>query len=323
MGSRGTPPSRFTVVRMDEHRRASAALLDVQAGVATFQQLIRCGVPRSHIRAQVDGRRWQRFGDHCVLTHNYTPTRRQRLWITVLEPQGPAALAGLTALESAGFSFFGQPARQIHLLVQRGAKTWRLPEARVHESRRFHQGDLDPTSTLPRTRLPRSALDAGAWQPFPRYACAVLAAVVQQRFCRPLDLAGELEKVGQIRHKAHMRRAIADITGGAEALSELDIAGMCRKFGLQPPGRQCVRKDKTGRNRYLDCEWVLEDGSIVVLEIDGSHHMLVEHWEADAKRERGVVISGRRVLRATASEARFEQAELAGDLEAVGVPRLR
>ena len=76
-------------------------------------------------------------------------------------------------------------------------------------------------------------------------------------------MAAELEKVGQIRHKAHMRRSIADITGGAEALSELDIAGMCRKFGLQPPERQSVRKDKTGRNRYLDCEWVFEDGSAV------------------------------------------------------------
>jgi hypothetical protein len=40
------------------------------------------------------------------------------------------------------------------------------------------------------------------------------------------------------------------------------------------------------------------------------------------KRERGVVISGRRVLRATAFEARNEQPELVADLEAIGIPRL-
>jgi hypothetical protein len=48
--------------------------------------------------------------------------------------------------------------------------------------------------------------------------------------------------------------------------------------------------------------------------------MQVEHWEADAKRERGVVISGRRVLRCTSGEARNDQAGLAADLRAIGIP---
>ena len=97
---------------------------------------------------------------------------------------------------------------------------------------------------------------------------------------------------------------------------------MCRRFGLLPPDRQVIRRDRNGRRRYLDCEWRLPNGSIVVLEVDGAHHLEVEQWEADVKRERGVVITGRRVLRATANEARHDQAELAADLEAIGVPRL-
>jgi very-short-patch-repair endonuclease len=60
----------------------------------------------------------------------------------------------------------------------------------------------------------------------------------------------------------------------------------------------------------------------VVLEVDGSHHLDVEHWGADIKRERKVVITRRTVLRATAFEARYEQAELAADLLAIGIPRL-
>ena len=128
--------------------------------------------------------------------------------------------------------------------------------------------------------------------------------------------------IGRIRHKARMRLAIRDIAGGAEALSEIDIAALCRSFGLRPPDRQRIRRDPTGRKRYLDCEWVLADGTVLVLEVDGSHHRDVAHWEADMKRERRVVIGGSSVLRASANEARYEQAELAADLRDFGVPLL-
>lgn len=113
-------------------------------------------------------------------------------------------------------------------------------------------------------------------------------------------------------------------------VQQLVAAGLTRKHILsqvaarpwQRYGDHCVVTHNYTPTRYLDCEWILPDGSVVALEIDGAHHMEVEHWENDMKRERGVVISGRRVLRATANEARYEQSELAADLEAIGVPRL-
>jgi hypothetical protein len=207
--------------------------------------------------------------------------------------------------------------------VQRGAAYHRLPGLKIHESRRLTARDIVYEDGLPCLTVPRSALDAAAWQPYPRYACGVLAAVVQQKLCTAQDLSDELPFVGRIRHKPHMRLAILDIGGGAEALSEIDIAAMCRRFDLVPPDRQRIRRDRQGRKRYLDCEWHLGNGQVVVLEVDGSHHAEVEHWEADMKRERGVVISGRHVLRATANEARHDQAALAADLRAIGVPSHR
>ena len=299
-----------------------SALLHRQAGVATVQQLVVAGSTLHHVRAQVDARRWRRFGKHCVVLHNYSPTRLQAMWVAVLDHPAPAALAGLTALQTAGFTFFGRELKLIHLVVPRGARYHDFPDVKIHESRRFGLLDIDPVCAIPRTTLARSALDGGAWQPNPRYACGLLAAVVQQRLCTTGELVDQMQTVGRIRHKAHMRLAIHDIAGGAEALSELDIAAMCRKFGLRPPDRQRIRRDHQGRRRYLDCEWVLEDGSIVVLEVDGGHHIKVANWERDMKRERGVVISGRRVLRATANEARFDQPALVADLEAIGIPRL-
>jgi len=240
------------------------------------------------------------------------------MWIAVLDPTGLVCLGGLTALETVGFRFFGKELELVHVVLQRGAKTWPHPQIKVHESRRLLRGDIDERSPIPRTRVARSALDAAAWQPFPRYACALLAGVVQQRLCGVRDLEEELRHVGRIRHKQHMRLVIQDIAGGSEALSEIDLVVMCRRFGLPIPDRQARRRDATGRMRYLDAEWRLP-GRSVVLEVDGAHHLRVEHWEADLKRERQVVTSGSIVLRATANEIRLDPGGVARDLRAAGV----
>jgi very-short-patch-repair endonuclease len=57
-----------------------------------------------------------------------------------------------------------------------------------------------------------------------------------------------------------------------------------------------------------------------VLEIDGGHHMDVTHWQEDMRRERGIVISRRWVLRATSIEVRLEPHLIVADLRAMGVP---
>lgn len=118
-----------------------------------------------------------------------------------------------------------------------------------------------------------------------------------------------------------MRLVLDDIAGGAEALGEMDVARLCHQHGLMEPQRQVRRRDRSRRVRYLDCECTLPDGRIVVLEVDGSHHLSVEHWEADLQRERGVVLDHRMVLRASTQEVRLDGASLAADLAAAGVPR--
>lgn len=311
-GGRVGDPRRVTTNRL-------ASLLALQDGVATLAQLVAVGLTVSAVRAQVDAQRWTRHGDRCVLTHNAAPTRRQWMWIAVLDNRVPCALAGFSALEVRGFRFFGAEPGLIHVVLPRGGVHHRFPGVKVHESRRFRATDVVAAPGLPRLPVARSAIDAAAWQPHPRYASGVLAAVVQQGLCTSPDLDAALATVGRVRHKQAMRLTVRDIAGGAEALSELDVAGLCRRFGLQEPQRQRVRHDRAGRRRYLDCEWDLPGGA-VVLEVDGSHHLLVEHWEADMRRERDVVLSGRRVLRATANELRHDPAALAADLAAAGVP---
>ena len=243
------------------------------------------------------------------------------MWMALLDAEPPAALASHTALERAGFVGFGREAREVHVVIGRGSRCAPLPGLRVHESRRLAPEHLVLDGGLPRTGTARSALDAAAWQPSPRFACALVAAVVQQQLCTVAGLEDAMRRVGRIRHKAHLRLALADLAGGSTTAGEMDVLRLCRRFGLEPPRRQVQRVDLDGRVRYLDCEWDLPQGQLAVLEVDGRHHLDVWNWQADMRRERALVVSGRRVLRATNLELRLEPAVVARDLLALGVPR--
>ena len=90
--------------------------------------------------------------------------------------------------------------------------------------------------------------------------------------------------MGSVRHRATMRRALADIAGGADSLAEIDFARLCRSVGLPEPSRQVRRRDASGRWRYLDVEWRMPRGRLVV-EIDGIGHMERERWYDDLLRD--------------------------------------
>ena len=102
-------------------------------------------------------------------------------------------------------------------------------------------------------------------------------------------------------------------------MAELDVARMCRRHGLPRPRRQVRRRDSSGRWRYTDAEWLLPDGRVVVLEVDGAFHMDVTSWADDIERERGLIGTGVLVLRCTSHELRDDDARVVRDLRRVGV----
>jgi hypothetical protein len=294
----------------------------LQAGVIRRDQAEHLGLTRAFERNQLKASRWTQWGDHVLLMQNSAPARRQLMLIAVLDVGYPAALASHTVLELAGFTSFASEADDVHIIIPRGARCHTLPGVLLHESRRVWPEFHVELAGLPCTDIPRSAIDAAAWQPWSRFACALVAAVVQQRLCTTDDLDHALRHVGRVRHKAHLREAIRDIRGGSQALSEIDLVRVCRRFGIKEPDRQVKRMDSHGRLRYVDAEWKLPDGRRVVLEIDGAHHLEVQNWQADMRRERGLVVRGAQVFRATAIEVRVEPALIVDDLLAVGVPRV-
>lgn len=127
-------------------------------------------------------------------------------------------------------------------------------------------------------------------------------------------------QIRKLRHGREFVLALGDIAGGAQSFAEIDLGHLCDQAGLAAPTRQSIRTDRDGRRRYLDCEWVLTDGRIVVLEIDGSFHLQVGNWWRDMKRERAVVLSRSTVLRCASVELRLEPWAVVEDLRAAGVP---
>lgn len=294
-------------------------LAERQHGVVTRDQLRDAGISPRYVDVQFEKERWTALPRDLVLLQNAPPTRRQLIWAALCDGGRSAALASHTSLELHGFRAFATEAEQIHVAVPHGAKTARLPGVTVHESRRIERMPTGVVDGLRVVDPAVSVIDAGAWQPNPRFAATMLAAAVQQHLCTVAQLDEALAVVGRVRHKNWMRLALLDISGGAESMGEIDVAALCRRFRLVAPRRQVPRVDSTGRRRFLDCEWETPEGRIV-LEIDGAHHMSVENWLADVQRERQIVISGRAVLRTTTLELRADPERVSRDLRAAGVP---
>jgi hypothetical protein len=145
-------------------------------------------------------------------------------------------------------------------------------------------------------RVERALIDAAVWSARPRTACGVLAAGVQQRLTTPDKLLAELAKAGAVRHRRLLAAALADIEGGAQAVSEIDFLRFCRRNGLPRPELQ-VRVDAGGRRRYLDATFRGRSGQPVRVEIDGALHLVVQTYWDDMARGNDLVIQREQVLR--------------------------
>jgi hypothetical protein len=131
---------------------------------------------------------------------------------------------------------------------------------------------------VPLTGLTRSVIDAAAWSPAPRTAVSLVVNAVQQRMCTAAELSAELERAGQVRHRRLLRLVLADVDGGAEAVSELEFLAFCRRHGFPQPLLQ-VRLDRRGRRRYLDAEFRQPGCRPVRVEVDGGVHLtLTQRW---------------------------------------------
>ena len=294
---------------------AWAPLIARQHAVTTRQQLAARGVGRRRVDGARTARRWQTIGRNVVVLHNAPLTTTQRRWTAVLLPGKPAALAGLTSAAVQGLRGFEDP--QTHVVLASTCSVDFPDWVTVHLSRRFTPDDISAVG-IPGTGIARSLIDAAAWSTSPRRACALLCAGVQQRLTTADELSRELRRAGRVRHVAIMRSVLGDIGGGGHTLAEIDLGPLARRAGLPRPRRQALRREPSGRVRYVDAEFELPDGTVLVVEIDGAVHLKpLSYWD-DMNRQNEIVIAGSPVLRFDSVTVRLDAVRVIDQLGRFG-----
>jgi very-short-patch-repair endonuclease len=279
-----------------------AGVLADHDGVLSISMALKF-MTEDQLRWQVKSGRWQKPARGVVVAQSGPLTDRQ-LFRAVLLRAGPqAVLAGLTAARLAGFKGFTDEASPdqtpVHLLAPAGYKRRASPPGLVvvtHYTRRLTNQDVHPYRQPRRTRVARSLVDAAAWMPTDRGAMAVLAAGVQQRLVRADDLLQVADSIETLRRRKLIRETIGDISGGSQALSELDFTRqVIRAFRLPEPSRQAARRDAKGRRRWTDVAW---ESYKIVVEIDGAQHTAdpLQRWD-DMERDIDLGLDGCQTLR--------------------------
>ncbi|MEV4389394.1 DUF559 domain-containing protein [Micromonospora sp. NPDC049580] len=284
-----------------------------QAGVLTTAQLSGL-VTEGTVRGRIRSGRWRSVCQGIVLAGNGRLTRDQQLWVAVLAAGPGAVLAGVTAAAEAGVR--GLRREPLHVLVpaeRRAARTALrrlpidMPAVLVHRTSVLPDGHVQ-LARPPRTTTARSLVDAAGWAGGVDEAQGLLAAGCQQRRVLPEELDAVLDVLPRAPRRRLIRQAVADIAGGAQALSEINFVRLCRRHRLPAPDLQRHRVDAAGRNRWLDAYW---HEWRVQVEIDGAHHMDARQWAADMRRQNDVWTSGDRILRFPAWLVRARPDEVA------------
>jgi hypothetical protein len=289
-----------------------------QSGIVTARQAIAL-LGEGRVRGRVRAGRWRAVCRGIVATTNGRLTPDQQLWVAVLAAGRGAVLAGAAAAAEAGVRGLRREPLHILLPAARHAPRRRLaalpidmPAVVVHRCAALPAAHVQigrPT----RTTTARSLVDAAAWARGDDEARTILAAGCQQRRVAPGELREVVTVLSRVRRRGLILETVADIEGGAQALSEIDFARLCRRYGLPAPDLQERRTDASGRVRYLDAYWKRWR---LHVEVDGAHHMDVRQWAADMRRQNEVWIAGDRILRFPAWLIRARPHEVADQLRA-------
>lgn len=284
-------------------------LAAAQAMVVTRRQLDTISIGWRDVACHLAAERWCEPVPGVLVLHRGPLPVESRRWLAVFCAGPDAALCAWTALELRGLRGWERPA--VHVVVRRGHHPVAVDGIVVHESRRHTRADVHPIDGLPAHSVERATVDAAAWSGRVRTAGGLVAAVVRQGLSTPDRIRPVLDAAGAVRFRKALFLVLADIEGGAQAMSEIDLARLCRSAGLPEPRRQRVRRDTQGRRRYLDAEWTLPDGSVLAVEVDGVGHLELEQWYDDLMREAELVTPRRhRVIRIPASAVRHEPARV-------------
>ncbi|MFG3419966.1 DUF559 domain-containing protein [Micromonospora sp. NPDC049460] len=285
-------------------------LLFRQDEVVSLDQALR-HLSRKALRHRVATGRWRQVHRAVFVAHNGPIGPAQLRWIAVLAAGPGALLGGLTAAQAGGLHGF--PGRPIHLLLPAARRRDPPQGVTVHRTTHLPERDVLAVGQPRRTMPARSIVDAAQWAGTDAEARAIVAAGFQQRIVRDEDLREVLDRMPRLRRRKLILGVATDAAGGAHSLAELDFLGLVRRARLPEPIRQMIRRDASGRRRYLDAyfeEWRVH------VEIDGGQHIDPRAAWADMRRQNDLWAEGDRVLRFPSWALRAHPAEVIAQLRA-------
>jgi hypothetical protein len=219
----------------------------------------------------------------------------QRCWIGVVALRSvrrPAYLAGASALIQLGLRNITTPVVHVLLVARYGV---RAPSGVVaHRVVSLPDEDVHPAPGLPMTLAGRAVVDAARWARSDDEARLFIAASFQQRLVSLPEITRVLDRDRCVHRHALIRRTAHDCADGSHSIGELDVLALCRVAHLPSPTRQASRRDRAGRQRYLDACF---DPWRVAVEIDGGHHVDVGQMWDDSARQNDLSLDGYLVLR--------------------------
>lgn len=295
-------------------------LAAAQEGLLSWRQLGELGVARSEVRHHLRMRRWARRTEEVLSTTTGPLSWEQRLWCSVLHAGPDALIGGLTAAEVHGMTNWHRD--DITVLVTNPLSFEPVDGVRFFRTRR-PLATMAGRGDLPVCRIEPAILLFAGYERNRRTALGAVAATVQQRLTSIRTLSAWLDRMRPLRRSRDLRALLDDLAGGAQSMAEVDLHRACRTCRIAPPAAQRARRDRAGRRRYTDAEWLLADGRTLVLEVDGGFHDDVLQAAADRARNRKLTARDRLVVSCTAYELRHDPGSVMEDLIALGVPRLR
>jgi hypothetical protein len=250
---------------LDEWRR----LQRDQAGAVTLAQLRRQGYTTKGVQAQVDARRWQRWGDGVVITYSGPPTAETRRWAAILACRGVAMLSHETAAELHGL-IPPETARPIHVTAPYGTSASRTFDVAVHRSRAFAHIGVDGADP-PVTTVPHTVLDLAVAEPDAGSAMRLVHRLAIAGRVRPEALRAAIDRRRPRRYRQALLGGLELLVGGVSSELELRYVLDVERAHRLPTGRRQVLAVVDGGNRYEDVRYEMPGGRVIV-RLDGDRY---------------------------------------------------
>ena len=281
-------------------------LARAQSGALRCSQLDAHGLYAREVQRRIDAGLWQRASSRVIITHASVIDRQTWLWAASLHHRR-VGLTGAAALELEGLGAARN--RRIDLLGPRGTRKPPFPGCVITTtSSPEFLSDIGPM----RTEIALSIAYAMALAASPRQAVFYCTWPIQRRLASLETVRAAVESQPNSPCMAQARRLLDQIDPGVHSTHEYDFARECRKRGLPSPDRQTARLDSRGVRRYTDVEFRI-GGKVLIVEIDGVHHLDAEVSLEDQWRANEFTMQGHTVLRVpglalrTDPEPYFEQ----------------